>query len=144
MLRRHFALKLLAAGVLAAPALAGGHSRYVFTSFDPPGSTYTRANAINNDGTITGYFSDVTNPFHGFALSGGVFTQIDVPGGVKTIAMGVNDNGMIVGEFDAPADGQQHGFLLSGGKLYINRRPRRCTDPCLKDQPGRRHRWRLP
>ena len=35
MLRRHFVLKLLAASVLAAPALAGGN-RYKFTSFDVP------------------------------------------------------------------------------------------------------------
>jgi hypothetical protein len=58
MLRRHFVLKLLAAGVLASPTLAQKAPQYVFTSFDPPGSTYTRGDGVNNPGTIVGYFND--------------------------------------------------------------------------------------
>jgi probable HAF family extracellular repeat protein len=115
MLRRHFVLNLLAAGVLASPALAQKPIRYRFTSFDPPGSTYTRGNAINNAGTIDGYFNNASGEFHGYILSAGVFTQIDVPGAVKTIADGNNDSGTIVGQCDAPVVGQAHGFVLSGG-----------------------------
>ena len=37
MLRRHFVLKVLAAGLIASPALAGG-IRYRFTGFDVPGA----------------------------------------------------------------------------------------------------------
>jgi serine/threonine protein kinase/tetratricopeptide (TPR) repeat protein len=115
MLRRHFVLKLLAAGVLAAPALAGGHSRYVFTSFDVPGSTSTRGVGINNAGTIVGNFNDANGVIHGYVLSAGSFTQIDVPGSVLTLADGINDLGTIVGRYDFPSVGDAHGFLLSGG-----------------------------
>src|SRR6185369_18074256 len=53
MLRRHFVLKLLATTILAAPALAAGKPpRYNFTSFDVPGSTFSRGFAINHAGTI--------------------------------------------------------------------------------------------
>ncbi len=117
MLRRHFVLKLLAVSVLASPVLAGG-PRYTFTSFDPPGSGYTRGNCVNNPGTIVGYFVNPTSGVpHGYALSEGVFTQIDVPGSVGTLAQGINDSGTIVGRYDAPASGDAHGYILSGGNF---------------------------
>jgi probable HAF family extracellular repeat protein len=114
MLRRHFVLKLLAAAVIASPALAGG-SRYVFTSFDVPGSTATQGNAINNGGAIVGYFGGSTGSNHGFLWSGGVFTQIDVPGAISGNSQGINDAGSIVGRYLAPTAADSHGYILSGG-----------------------------
>src|SRR5262249_45014531 len=56
MLRRHFVLNLLAAGVLASPAFAGKPTQYSYTSLQFPGSLTTMANGVNNGGTIAGRF----------------------------------------------------------------------------------------
>jgi tetratricopeptide (TPR) repeat protein len=116
MLRRHFVLKLLAASVLASPALAQKPPRYVFTSFDPPGSSYTQAYGLNHGGTIVGYFSNATSSFNGYVYSGGIFTQFDVPGAQKTFLNGINDSGTIVGNY-LDALGDSHGLVLSNGNF---------------------------
>jgi probable HAF family extracellular repeat protein len=116
MLRRHFALKLLAAGVLAAPALAGHQSQYVFTSFDVPGLRGTSGNGINNVGAIVGQCFDGTM-HHGFLWSNGTFTLIDPPGSLDTNSSSINDAGTISGRYDSPALGEGHGYLFSGGSF---------------------------
>jgi probable HAF family extracellular repeat protein len=114
MLRRHFVLKLLAAGVLAAPVLAGGHSQYVFTSFDAPGAASTRAFGINHAGVIGGTFTDALGVGHGYVWDSGVFTQIDYPGSTGTGVGDTTGAGTIVGNY-TEASGHVHGFFLSGG-----------------------------
>jgi Flp pilus assembly protein TadD len=113
MLRRHFVLRLLAAGVLAAPALAGGHSQYVFTSFDVPGWTFTRGFDINHAGTIVGVVRDHAGVGHGFFLSNGVFTQFDYPNSTETVCRGINNAGVCVGIYN-DALGSVHGFVYEG------------------------------
>jgi probable HAF family extracellular repeat protein len=116
MLRRHFVLNLLAASVLASPALAGP-PRYVFTSLDVPGSADTSAYNLNNMGAIVGSFRNTpTGVSHGFLWSSaGGFQQIDYPLSFNTNAQGINDVGAIVGRYDSPAFNDLHGYLLSGG-----------------------------
>src|SRR5262245_61295505 len=102
MRRRHFVLNLLAAGLLASPALAGKPPTYVFTSFDPPGSTGTSSNGINNAGAIAGAFSPGGGFLQGFVLSAGVFSEIQVPGAVSTTPSGINDVGVLSGTYHFP------------------------------------------
>jgi probable HAF family extracellular repeat protein len=119
MLRRHFVLKLLAAGVLASPAYAQKPPRYVFTNLDVPGALGTTAAGINNVGAIVGFWSAsfAGTHQHGFLWSAGVFTNIDVPAGVNgTVSHGINDAGTIVGAYDT-APGVRHGYILSGGNF---------------------------
>jgi hypothetical protein len=118
MLRRHFVLKLMAAGVLAVPALAKA-PQYVFTSFGPPGSTVAAPAGcgINNAGTIVAAFSPDGGFLQGLIFSAGVFTEIQVPGAVSTEAVGINDAGTISGTCHIPAIGDRHGFVLSGGSF---------------------------
>jgi probable HAF family extracellular repeat protein len=117
MRRRHFVLNLLAAGALASPALAQGHSQYVFTGFDVPGSISTVGDGVNRAGTIAGWFQDSGGMKHGYVWSGGTFAQFDVPGAVATRTWAINDVGVIVGRTDYPVENQAHGFIHSGGNF---------------------------
>jgi uncharacterized membrane protein len=82
----------------------------VFTTIDPPGTSFTEARGINDARQIVGRFLDATGA-HGFLLTGGIFTTIDVPGAslLGTAAFGINDAGQIVGNFSDGTGG--HGFL---------------------------------
>jgi|HubBroStandDraft_6_1064221.scaffolds.fasta_scaffold48291_5 hypothetical protein len=71
-----------------------------FATFDPPGSTYTHASAINASGTVAGYYVDSNNAEHGFVrTSDGTITTIDVPGASDTEAEALNDAGVVIGWF---------------------------------------------
>src|SRR5262245_10768791 len=114
---RCFVLTLLALSRLVVPAFAQKASQYVFTSFDPPGSTGTGSNGINNAGTIVGSYSPGGGFLQGFVFSAGIFTEIQVPGAVSTTPYGINDAGTISGTCHIPAIGDDHGFVLSGGSF---------------------------
>jgi probable HAF family extracellular repeat protein len=79
-----------------------------------PGATYTEARAINNGGTIVGYYEDASGGYHGFLLSNGTYTALNYPGASATYAYGINDGNMIDGYY-LDASGVGHGFLLSNG-----------------------------
>ena len=87
-----------------------------YTTIDPPGSTYTDANGINDASQIVGEYGDFgTITFRGFLRDvDGSYTIFDVPGARDTKAYGINDAGQIVGYYtDAP--GTIHGFLAIPG-----------------------------
>lgn len=72
------------------------------TTFDPPGSTLTIPDTINQSGFISGAYYDSASLLHGFVLSpSGDYTIIDVPGasGQGTVAAIINDRGMIAGAY---------------------------------------------
>jgi probable HAF family extracellular repeat protein len=79
-----------------------------------PGATYTEARAINNGGTIVGYYEDASGGYHGFLLSNGTYTALNYPGASATYAFGINDGNTIDGYYE-DASGVGHGFLLSNG-----------------------------
>lgn len=79
-----------------------------------PGAVVTEATAINNRGTIVGFYVDADGQRHGFILSKSIYTTYDYPGAVRTILTGINDHGQIVGLW-IDAAGQRHGFLLDDG-----------------------------
>jgi len=71
-------------------ALARGASAqpltYTYNTIDPPGSTYTIANSINNKGQIVGLYNDNNRVEHGFIYDKGTYTTIDPPSSVETVA----------------------------------------------------------
>jgi hypothetical protein len=107
---------LTAGGALHGFTLRDG----VFTSFDPPGSTFTTANFINPRGDIVGAYVDAGGVSHGFVLSGGTYTAVDYPGAAGTTLTSVNPSGEMSGATCSdPACGVfgatnvTHGFLVS-------------------------------
>jgi uncharacterized membrane protein len=65
----------------------------VFTSFDPPGSTFTVPNFISPQGVIVGEYLDSSNASHGFILDGGEYTVVNAPGATGTALSGINPSG---------------------------------------------------
>ena len=88
---------------------------YTYTTIDPPGSTYTLPESINDSGQIVGLYEDSGGVNHGFLDSGGQYTTIDPPGSISTYADGINAKGQIIGYYD-DSSGIQQGFLDSGGQ----------------------------
>jgi probable HAF family extracellular repeat protein len=85
-------------------------SQGTYTTLDPPGSTFTVAEGINNAGVIVGVYFDADGQRHGFFLSNGVYTKIDVPGSTATAVNSINAQGQIVGSYD-DVNHSTHGFL---------------------------------
>ncbi len=83
-----------------------------------PGSDVieTVATAINNAGTIAGWYVNSTGP-HGFFLSDGVYTSYDAPDAIATLINGINDAGDFVGRASR-TQGVYEGFANVGGKFY--------------------------
>jgi hypothetical protein len=76
-----------------------------FTSFDPPGSSYTQPTGINPVGAITGY-----SGIQGFLRSPhGAISTIDFPPHQGTFPSAINPAGMITGNYFS--NNQYHGFL---------------------------------
>lgn len=92
-------------------------SNGVFTPIIFPGSSWTRAVAINRYGDIVGDYAKGVNNGNGqdfgYLLRAGVYTPIRFPNSDQTIAAGINMNGDIVGWYKDNAG--THGFLLSSG-----------------------------
>jgi predicted membrane protein len=77
------ALCIFALGVVA--------TAQTIITFDPPGSVQTLPLAINNAGTITGFWADANNLAHAFVRSAdGRITTFDVPGQGTQSGQGVN------------------------------------------------------
>lgn len=101
---------------------ANGFERYADGSVSMPivfpgsGVRDTVATAINNEGTLAGWYADSTGTPHGFFLSQGVFTSYDHPDAVSTRINGINDAGDFVGTY-TQTGGIQHNFASIGGEL---------------------------
>ena len=99
----------LSVGVLFASAqlLPAG----TFTTFDPPGSTFTQPSGITPGGVITGFYIDASGATPGFVRApDGTITTFDGPNDIfGTFPSGINSAGVITGEYcDAVTC---HGFL---------------------------------
>jgi uncharacterized membrane protein len=125
MLRKTY-LILCATALSCVTAMAQRTGEFI--SFDPPGSTSTRASGINVDGAVVGSYVDSAGKQHGFLLRGGSFTSIDYPDAIGTAALGINSQGDIVGQYTADASGDVsaiHGFLLHAGNFAALKYPGR-------------------
>ena len=101
---------------------ANGFERYPDGTFTAPiiypGSTVyqTIPTAIDNNGTIAGWYNTEPGSTHGFFYKEGVFTSFDYPGANYTTITGINDAGDFVGSY-ALADGMRHSYTSIGGQL---------------------------
>jgi probable HAF family extracellular repeat protein len=87
---------------------------FQYTSLQVPGSSYTVALGINNQGQIVGSF--VSNGIQsGFLYSNGNFQTIACPNAGFTIAQSINDNGVIVGWCNPTGSAQ--GFIYQNGSF---------------------------
>lgn len=83
--------------VLVAPAAA--EAQYTYTKIMYPGSTWTEASGINDQGQVVGTYTDTAGIAHGFVYHNGTYTTVDYPGMAHNYAFGINDAGHIVGSF---------------------------------------------
>ena len=79
-----------------SPAFAGAR----IVTFDPPGSVDTYPYAINMAATVTGYYKDGSNAYHGFLRTAdGTITSFDVSGTNYTYPISISGNGAIAGYY---------------------------------------------
>ena len=88
-----------------------------FTSFQVPGASGTFPNAVNNAGSIVGYYN-ANQATHGFLLQGGHYTTIDYPNAGATWAMGITNMGEVIGTYAAQG-GDKFGFLWTASKGFV-------------------------
>ena len=85
-------------------------------------ATNSTAAAVNNHGTIAGFFTDTAGVQAGFVASIGRrtgtlgYTTVTVPGATITQVLGINDAGVLVGDF-TDAAGKMHGFVDNNGSF---------------------------
>lgn len=85
----------------------------VFTTLNFPDAQATSAFAINNAGTIVGFYLINNTGPHAFLYENGNFTNIDFPGSDYSIATAINTLGTVAGLFADSAG--LHGFTYNNG-----------------------------
>lgn len=96
------------------------HASGAITHFDDPdagtgpptplGFQGTECLDINDEGTITGFYLDVSGVSHGFVRSAaGVYTSFDPPGSFQTFSFSINRSGTVTGSFYG--NGPEQGFV---------------------------------
>ena len=89
----------------------------IFTPVTPPGATSATATAINDHGTVAGFFTKANGQVVSFIKRpGGPWTTVAVPGSATTQIFGLNDQGVAVGMYVGQHK-QTYGFVYSGGTL---------------------------
>ena len=85
-----------ATNVVAADAPA--NVAYRFVTIPAPG-TLAQANSINDDGVLTGIYSNPTTHTQSFIWKDGVFRTVDYPGHAYTYLWQLNNNGQAIGYY---------------------------------------------
>jgi hypothetical protein len=71
-----------------------------YSTFDPPGSIFTRPTSINDAGVITGFYGKSLFVFHGFVRTAdGTITAFEAGRGGSTVPVGIDSQGRIYGSF---------------------------------------------
>ena len=76
------------------------------------GATGTSFRAINDSGTIAGWFNDASGTTHGFVGTTSAHQVLDVPGATTTYVEGIDNAGELVGNY-IDAAGVAHGFIAT-------------------------------
>jgi len=82
----------------------------------PTGAVQTFGSAVNDTGSIVGYYLDAGSVAHGFLLKGKTYKTLDVPGSTATFATGINKTGQIVMYFVSSSGSVES--ALYNGKTY--------------------------
>ncbi|MGO9520418.1 MAG: hypothetical protein ACLPND_25555, partial [Candidatus Korobacteraceae bacterium] len=105
---------VLAAALLLPVSMSAQSGNYSFVNIDYPGAYLTSPTAVNDSGSVVGYYLDSQyGNYHGFLYSGGVYTTIDDPEGT-TFPEGINNSGVISGLYEC-CQTQNHGFTYENG-----------------------------
>jgi len=83
------------------------------STFEVPGTQFTRAQGINDAGQISGWFRAANGTDHGFVKDGDTYTIFDVPSQTFEV-FGMNTDGQLVGYFQEAPTGRLRGFLKDG------------------------------
>jgi hypothetical protein len=96
-----------------------------FAAISFPGSYATQADGINDQGDVTGGYTDTAGAEHGFVKKGKKYTRIDVKGATNTYAEGINNKEWIIlNTTTTPGNCPCAGYLLKPGE-----KPMRIKDP---------------
>jgi len=102
----------VAAGLRPHGATAGSPH---LVQFDYPGATQTYVSAINNDGTVIGFYADAAGGHGYLRLKGGGMQSFDAPGSPDIYPDSINTGGVIAGNY---GDTRQDGFVRTPGGLF--------------------------
>jgi chitinase len=84
------------------------------TTINYPGAQATSAVAVNNAGTVVGYYDINDTGPHAFLYQNGNFTNIDYAGSNYTAATAISNFGVVAGYFSSLTTGL-HGFTYYNG-----------------------------
>jgi uncharacterized protein (TIGR03437 family) len=117
-------MKILACALLLSVCGLGQAQTYSYSTFDPPGSTSTQVNGMNNAGQIVGSYRDATGATHNFLRSadGATYITIEAPGSkpATTTTDAINNLGQIAGNYVDPSSGFTHSYIRSAdGGAFI-------------------------
>lgn len=106
----------LSAATLLAGSCAVGHATtfYHIAAVGSLGGTDIYPLALNNNGDITGYASDINGEEHPFLWTGGNLLDLGANGGYASRGLAINDAGQVTG-LSSISPTQYHGFLWSAG-----------------------------
>jgi len=86
-----------------------------FTTLNFPGAQATSPFAVNDSGTVTGFYVINNTGPHAFLYENGQFKNIDFPGSGYTVATSINNRGVVAGLFSSSTG--VHGFIYSKGQF---------------------------
>src|ERR1039458_9822073 len=110
-------MKILECALLLSVCCLGQAQTYSYSAFDPPGSTNTTVNGMNNAGQIVGSYLDAAGGTHNFLRSGdgATYTAIVVPGSEAgtTTTNAINNLGQIAGNYIDASSGLFRSYIRS-------------------------------
>jgi probable HAF family extracellular repeat protein len=89
-----------------------------FTTIAYPKAIYNFPTAINNAGTIAGYFRHVQD-YEGFELIGSTYSRILPPKATMTVVNGIATSGELVGNGIMPPNSSAFNFVFGQGKYRL-------------------------
>ncbi len=92
-----------------------------YTTLNVPGSTFTSATGINNQGTISITAANPSGKYSAYIYDGTSYTKIDAPGYADSYASGINNLGDVSITVDKTVGSRQveYGGVLSGGQYLF-------------------------
>ncbi len=107
-------LVVFALGMLLPASVNAQSGNYTYMNIDYPGAYATTPTAVNDSGSVVGYYlQSQYGSTHGFLYAGGVYTTIDDPEGT-TFPEGINNSGEITGVIEV-GQTEIHGFTYVNG-----------------------------